>query len=70
MNGAIAGRPYFLKHGYSALDIYLAMLTEWSGDRDALFSTRPALEELVRTTARRPAYRTTMETHLLPSKAA
>ena len=70
MNGAIAGKPYFLKHGHSALDFYLAMLAEWSADKDALLASRPALAELVRATTQRPAYRTTMETHLLPSRAA
>ena len=70
MNEAVAGNPYFLKSGVSALDLYLSMLTEWSDDRDGLFSTRPALEELVRATAQRPAYLAAMDTHRLPGSAA
>ena len=42
MNEAIEGEPYFLKRGYSALDLYLAMLTEWSENRDHLLASRPA----------------------------
>jgi len=42
MEGAIAGSPFFLPSGYSALDIYLTMLCEWSDDREALFQDRPS----------------------------
>ena len=65
MNNVISGSPYFLPIGYSALDIYLTMLTEWSQDKELLFSTRPALAALASATVERSAYQTAMDTHLL-----
>jgi glutathione S-transferase len=70
MESAIAGDTFFLERGFTALDIYLAMLTEWSKDKDILFSTRPALAALCRAVTRRPAYLAAMRTHLLPRQAA
>ena len=70
MESAISGRPYFLARGYSALDIYLAMLTEWSEDREALLARRPALAGICQAVAQRPAYSRAIETHLLPQQAA
>jgi glutathione S-transferase len=70
INNAISGEPYFLPNGYSALDLYLTMLTEWSDDKDALFSNRPALAALTQTTVRRPAYQAAMQRHILPNQAA
>lgn len=63
MNGAVAGQAAFLPSGYSALDLYLAMLTEWSDDREALLSARPALADLCAVVSERPAYRAAMRTH-------
>ncbi len=70
MERAVSGSPFFLARGFTALDIYLTMLTEWSDDKDALFSTRPALAAVRRAVAQRPAYRTAINTHLLPRQAA
>ena len=70
IEGAIAGDPYFLKSGYSALDIYLAMLAEWSVDRDALFASCPKLASLVQAVSQRAAYQTAVQTHLLTQQAA
>ncbi|NKB50957.1 MAG: hypothetical protein GKR97_01825 [Rhizobiaceae bacterium] len=70
MNEAICGEPFFLPGGHTALDIYLTMLTEWSEDKAALFSSRPALAALAEATSRRPAYRAAMDTHHLPKQAA
>jgi glutathione S-transferase len=62
----IAGRPYMLSRGFSALDIYLTMLAGWYPDRDALLSTNPGLAELVNAVESRPAYRKTMVDHSPP----
>lgn len=70
MNSAISGDPFFLAAGHTALDIYLTMLTEWSQDKELLFSSRPALAALAKATAERPAYQTAMNMHLLPEQAA
>jgi glutathione S-transferase len=70
MEGAVSGRPFFLPRGFTALDIYLAMLTEWSDDKDVLFSTRPSLAALHRCVAQQSAYTTAINTHLLPRQAA
>jgi glutathione S-transferase len=70
MEGAISSDTFFLAEGFTAIDIYLAMLTEWSKDKNVLFSTRPALMALCRVVTQRPAYLTAMNTHLLPQHAA
>ena len=70
MNDAISGDPFFLPRGYSALDVYLTMLTEWSEDKEELFSSRPELAALAQATSQRPAYQTAMNTHLSPKQAA
>jgi len=65
MEAAIEGDGTFLSSGYSALDLYLAMLTEWSEAKDALFGQRPALAKLVQRVSEKPAYQTAMQTHRL-----
>ena len=69
MERAISGQT-FLSRGFTVLDIYLTMLTEWSKDKHALFSTRPALSQLCQAVERRPSYRAAMITHQLPRQAA
>lgn len=69
MDGAVAGSPYFLARGFSALDIYLAMLSEWSADRKALFEANPHVGELCRAVRERPAYRKVLEMHTAPLAA-
>ena len=70
MDGAVSGTPFFLLRGFTALDIYLTMLTEWSDDKDALYSTRPALAGVCRVVTQQPAYSTAINTHLLPQQVA
>ncbi len=70
MNDAITGDPFFLPRGYTVLDTYLTMLTEWSENKQKLFSSRPSLAVLTQATVQRPAYQTAMNTHLLPKQAA
>lgn len=65
MEGAIEGDGTFLASGHSALDLYLAMLTEWSDDKDALFAQRPSLARLSNGVYLRPGYRAAMRTHRL-----
>jgi glutathione S-transferase len=63
---AVAGRPYMLPCGFTALDVYLAMLVGWYPDRDALFSRNPRVARLVEAVESRPAYRKTIEEHSPP----
>lgn len=63
LEGAISGAPYFLPRGYSALDIYLAMLTVWHSDREALFAKCPKIALLYHTVAARDSFRQVMTEH-------
>ena len=56
LDDAIAGDPWFLARGYSALDIYLAMLTDWHPEPEALCERHPAVGRLCAATRRRPAF--------------
>lgn len=60
---ALMGDPWFLPGGYSALDIYAAMLADWHPDRARLFTRHPALERLCVAVAKRQAYREVMNHH-------
>lgn len=46
LDAAIAGAPYFLPRGPTALDFYLYMLTEFFDDRQGLLRKRPKLAAL------------------------
>ena len=70
LDGAVAGDPYFLASGFSALDIYLTMLTTWHADKVALFENNPKIERLCMAVEARPAYRRVMLDHDLPIPAA
>jgi len=70
MEAAISGEASFMKRGFTALDYYLAMLTEWSTDRAALFGAHPKTESLYLSASQRPAYKSAMNTHALPEQAA
>lgn len=59
----ITGNPHFLPRGFGAIDLYLAMLTEWAADRNALFAENPKIGRLYDAVAGRPAYRTVIESH-------
>ena len=69
LDGAIAGDPYFLASGFSALDIYLTMLTTWHADKAALFEGSPKIAKLCAAVEARPAYRRVMQDHGLPRPA-
>jgi len=69
VNDAIEGSPYFMTRGYSALDIYLTMLTEWSADREALFKANPRIGALCRAVLERPAYRKVIGMHAATAAA-
>jgi len=66
MEGAVAGNPYFLPSGFSALDIYLTMLTTWHADKIALFQNNPRIARLCAAVEARPAYQRVMQDHNLP----
>jgi glutathione S-transferase len=57
----------FLESRFSALDIYLTMLTAWAPDPDALFMENPKLAGICKAVKQRPAYRRVMEDHDLPA---
>ena len=59
----IAGRPYMLSRGFTALDIYLTMLAGWYPERDNLLARNPGIARLVEAVEQRPAYRKTIEDH-------
>jgi len=62
VEGAIVG-PYFLARGFTALDTYLAMLTEWVADRGALFARCPKMGALCNAVTVRPAYAGVIDRH-------
>lgn len=55
VNQAIQGDPYFLTRGFSALDMYLTMLTVWHPNQEALFARHKRIGAAVQTTLNRPA---------------
>ena len=63
LDGGIEGETTFLRRGFSALDIYLAMIARWHPDRDALFSKYAKVAAVCETTEKRPACATVMEEH-------
>lgn len=63
MEEAISRSGTFLASGPTALDLYLAMLTEWSDEKDDLFRTRPSLARLTAEVSLRPGYQAAMRTH-------
>jgi glutathione S-transferase len=70
LEGAVAGDPYFLPSEFSALDIYLTMLTTWHADKTALFENNPKIAKLCAAVEARPAYQRVMRDHNLPTRTA
>jgi glutathione S-transferase len=66
----VSGRNAFLDSGFSALDYYLSMLTEWHTDRETLFSRCPKIAAVYRSASERPAYQRAITRHALPEAAA
>ena len=62
---AIAGDPFFMEHGLTVLDHYIAMLTEWHSNKAALFAARPGLAKLCQAVNDNQSYRVAMGTHTL-----
>ena len=63
LDGGIEGETTFLRRGFSALDIYLAMIARWHPDRDALFNKYAKVAAVCKATEKRPACRAVMEEH-------
>jgi glutathione S-transferase len=63
LENAIKGSPFFQPSGYSALDIYLTMLTTWHRDKTALFERNPKIALLCSTVENRPSYNQVMRDH-------
>ena len=63
LDGVIEGRSTFLRRGFSALDIYLAMIACWHPDRDALFRKFTKIASVCEAIEKRPACRAVMEDH-------
>ena len=70
MEDAISGRASFLEGGFSALDYYLSMLTEWPSNRQDLLAAHPKIRAVYHATSQRPGYRSAMNRHALPEVAA
>ena len=64
IENAIEGDQYFLKRGFTALDIYLTMLTVWYPDRENLFDRCPNIGSVANATICRPTCAKIMSTHL------
>lgn len=60
---AIRSTPHFLPRGFSALDMYLTMLTAWHPDRQSLFSRHKRVGASVQATLDRPACARIMAEH-------
>jgi glutathione S-transferase len=66
MEEAIAGDPYFMASGLTALDFYVTMLTEWHANKQCLFGSRPKLSALCESVNESRSYKAAMESHALP----
>ena len=60
---AIAGDPWFLPSGYSALDIYLAMLADWHPEPPRIRDPNPALRRLCEAIEQRGTFARVMARH-------
>ena len=67
MDKAISGKPFILERGLTALDFYLAMLSEWISDRNTLLDAHSSLRDLCAGVRETSAYRTALETHRMPA---
>ena len=63
LEDAIKGKPYFLSSGFTALDIYLSMMTEWHPDKNALFERNLKVALLYKAVENRPAYKKAITYH-------
>lgn len=70
LEGVITGTPFFLPRGFTALDIYLTMLTAWHSDKTALFRRNPKVSALCKAVEDRPTYMTVMDDHRRSDKAS
>ena len=55
LNDALDPGPYLLGEGFSAVDVYLWMLTKWHPDQEQLFADNPRIAKLVNLVEARPA---------------
>jgi glutathione S-transferase len=63
LEDVIAGEPFFLLRGPSALDLYLYMLVEFYDDRAELFAGGPRLQALHGAVAARRSARRIRQAH-------
>jgi len=63
LDQAVAGDPWFLASGYSALDIYLAMLADWHPQPKELLAECRSVARLCEATEQRPAFARVMARH-------
>lgn len=70
LDANIAGTPWFLPRGFTALDLYVAMLSEWMADRPALFARNPQVGALCRAVSARASYAGVMRRHAAAPEAA
>jgi glutathione S-transferase len=70
MDKAISGEPYFLSQLPTCLDHYVAMLAEWSSDRDGLLAKMPKLRALCDAFRQDAAYAAALGAHAMPGRNA
>lgn len=63
LDGGIEEESTFLSRGFTALDIYLAMIARWHPDREALFGKYAKVAAVCEQTEKRPACANVMEDH-------
>lgn len=57
------GADSFLGSGFSALDLYLTMMTSWAPDPESLFAENPKLAAICNAVKARPAYQRVSQDH-------
>lgn len=67
INDAITGEDFFMERGLTALDFYIAMLSEWVINRETLLERLPRLCNLCAAVRKTTAYRTALDTHRIPA---
>jgi len=65
LEDAITGEPYFLARGFTALDIYITMLTAWHSAREKMFKRNSKIAALCMAVENRSAYKKVMQDHRL-----
>lgn len=63
LEGQIQGESSFVATGFSALDVYLVMLTLWDPDRETLIATHPKIAAVCSSVEDRPSFKAVKDDH-------